>query len=377
MFCDMAADHDIEAFGMLDGLEGHAREERADLITWLIEKGYPLDEIRRSLATPLLLPTNTIFGDDGTYVSARELSESTGIEMDLLQRLYGAVGRPRIDDPDAAVLLRADGKAIVGAKFFLDMGVDPDETVALMRVLIVGLGYAAATMRDAALNTLLRPGMSEIDLAQAVEELARRSAPQLGPLIEALLFMQLRTSFEVEAVTAAERAAGRLPGAHQVTVAFADVAGFTRLGEVLSPVELERVASRLAESAQRVAVTPVRLVKSVGDAVMLTCFDPAPLLRAILDLADDAAVNGLPRLRIGMSSGLAITRAGDWFGSPVNVASRVTAAAQPGTVVVAESTREAVGDASEFKWSSMGARRLKGVSGKVKLFRVQRARQAE
>ncbi|GAY17218.1 hypothetical protein MSZK_39440 [Mycobacterium sp. shizuoka-1] len=232
-------------------------------------------------------------------------------------------------------------------------------------------------MRDAALNTLLRPGTSEIELAQAVEQLARRSAPHLGPLIEDLLFMQLRTSFQVEAVSAAERAAGRLPGAHQVTVAFADVAGFTKLGEVLPPLELERVASRLAESAQHVAVTPVRLVKSVGDAVMLMCFDPAPLLRAILDLADDAAANGLPRLRIGVASGLAITRGGDWFGSPVNVASRVTAAARPGTVAVADSTREAVGNAADFTWSSMGARRLKGVSGKVKLFRVQRARQAE
>ena len=125
---------------MLDGLEGQAREERADLVTWLIGKGYPLDEIRRSLATPLLLPANTIFGDDGTYVSAREISESTGIELDLLQRLYGAVGRPRIDDPDAAVLLRADGKPIAHAKFFLDMGVEPDETVAVMRMLIAGLG---------------------------------------------------------------------------------------------------------------------------------------------------------------------------------------------------------------------------------------------
>lgn len=137
-------------------------------------------------------------------------------------------------------------------------------------------------------------------------------------------------------------------------------------GEVLPPLELERVASRLAESAQHVAVTPVRLVKSVGDAVMLMCFDPAPLLRAILDLADDAAANGLPRLRIGVASGLAITRGGDWFGSPVNVASRVTAAARPGTVAVADSTREAVGNAADFTWSSMGARRLKGVSGKVK-----------
>jgi adenylate cyclase len=55
------------------------------------------------------------------------------------------------------------------------------------------------------------------------------------------------------------------------------------------------------------------------------------------------------------------------------VASRVTAAARPGTVMVAESTRDAVGGATGFDWMSAGPRHLKGVSGEVKLFRVQRA----
>lgn len=373
----MAFNPHIEELGLLDGLKDQAREERADLIGWLIEKGYSLTEIRRSLATPLLLPANRVFGDDAAYVSAREISQSTGMELALLQRLYGAVGRPRIDDADAAVMLRADGEAVARAKFFIDIGVDPDETVALMRVLIEGLGYAAAMMRDAALNVLLRPGANEIQLAQAAEELARWSAPELGPMVEDLLFMQLRTSFQIEAVTAAERAVGKLPGAHQITVAFADVAGFTRLGEVLPPMELARVASRLAETAQHAAVTPVRFVKSVGDAVMLMCLEPAPLLSALLELADRGRANGLPRLRIGVASGLAVTRGGDWFGSAVNLASRVTAAARPGTVMVAESTREAVGDISDFTWSAAGARRLKGVSGKVNLFSLRRAAGAD
>ncbi|OBS01564.1 cyclase [Mycobacterium gordonae] len=373
----MAINPHIEELGLLDGLKDQAREERADLIGWLIEKGYSLTEIRRSLATPLLLPANRVFGDDAAYVSAREISQSTGMELALLQRLYGAVGRPRIDDADAAVMLRADGEAVARAKFFIDIGVDPDETVALMRVLIEGLGYAAAMMRDAALNVLLRPGANEIQLAQAAEELARWSAPELGPMVEDLLFMQLRTSFQIEAVTAAERAVGKLPGAHQITVAFADVAGFTRLGEVLPPMELARVASRLAETAQHAAVTPVRFVKSVGDAVMLMCLEPAPLLSALLELADRGRANGLPRLRIGVASGLAVTRGGDWFGSAVNLASRVTAAARPGTVMVAESTREAVGDISDFTWSAAGARRLKGVSGKVNLFSLRRAAGAD
>jgi adenylate cyclase len=318
-----------------------------------------------------MLPASKVLGDDGHYVSAREVSEASGIELELLQRLHRAIG-VEIDDPDAAVLLRADGEAAARAKFFLDLGFDPDDTVALMRVVIENLGHVAEIMREAALKTLLRPGASEVELAQASEQLALRSAPTLGAVMEDLIRLELRRSFETDAVTAAERAAGTLPGARTVTVCFADLAGFTRLGEAIRPEDLERVASRFAQLAHDVARSPVRFIKSIGDAVMLISFDAVPLLGAVLDLIDAAAENDLPPLRVGVASGLAVSRAGDWFGSPVNVASRVTAEARPGTVMVADSTREAAGNAAGFEWSPAGARRLKGVSDEVKLFRVCR-----
>jgi adenylate cyclase len=369
----MAVDVDIEALGLLDGLEGDARTERVDLIGWLLDRGFTIDQIRNSAAAPLMLPANRALRDDGEFVSARQICESSGIELEVLQKLQRAIGLPRIDDPDAAVLPRADAEAAARAKFFLDMGVDCDETAAVMRVLIDGLGQAAAMMREAALKTLLRPGATEIELSQASEELALRSVPQLGPMMEDLLLFQLRHSLEAEAVTAAERAAGLLPGARSVTVGFADVAGFTKLGEALPPEELEHIASRLAELAHEVAQPPVRYVKSIGDAVMLVSPEPAAILSAMLELAENAAENGLPRLRIGLAAGCAVTRGGDWFGSPVNVASRVTGVARPGTVLVTESGRDAVGSAAGFYWSPAGARHLKGVPGEVKLFRVQRA----
>ena len=237
--------------------------------------------------------------------------------------------------------------------------------IAVLRVMAQSLGHAAAVMREAALKAILKPGATEIEVAEAIEELALRAAPMFGPMMEALLRLELRRSFETEAVTAAERAAGILPGARQMTVCFADLTGFTRLGEALPPEELERVANRLAELANDVSSVPVRFVKSIGDAVMLVCSDPVPLLVAVLNLVDAAAANALPRLRVGVATGCAVTRAGDWFGSPVNVASRVTAAAQPGVVLVAESTRDAIGEKGDYEWSSLGARHLKGVRGDV------------
>ena len=320
-----------------------------------------------------MLPANRVLGDDGDFVSAREICESTGIDLELLERIQRAIGLPRIEDPDAAVLLRADGLAAARAKIFLDLGIDPEDTLAVMRVVMESLAHAAAMMREAALKTMLKPGSTEIELAEATEALALRAAPMIGPMMEDLLRLELRHSFETEAVTAAERAAGKLPGSRQVNVCFADLAGFTRLGEALPAEDLEQVANRLAEIAHDVSPVPVRFVKSIGDAVMLVCFDPVPLVEAALDLADAAVANDLPPLRIGVASGCAVTRAGDWFGSPVNVASRVTAAARPGTVLIAESTRDAIANAVDYEWSPIGARHLKGVSGEVKLFRVRRA----
>jgi adenylate cyclase len=66
-------------------------------------------------------------------------------------------------------------------------------------------------------------------------------------VIGRLLLLELRHIFEVEGISAAERATGKLPGAHQVAVAFADLAGFTRLGEALPPGDLAGLAGRLAE----------------------------------------------------------------------------------------------------------------------------------
>src|ERR1700736_2601555 len=98
----MTADFDFEALGLLDGLEGEARKERAELIEWLLDQGFSIDHICGSAAAPLMLPASKVLGDDGHYVSAREVCDATGIELELLQRLRRAVGLEN-DDPDAIV----------------------------------------------------------------------------------------------------------------------------------------------------------------------------------------------------------------------------------------------------------------------------------
>jgi len=153
--------------------------------------------------------------------------------------------------------------------------------------------------------------------------------------------------------------------------------GFTHLGEAVPPEDLVRLVERLADLAREIVNPPVRLVKTIGDAVMLICPDPVKLIDAMLELSEAVGRDEtLPQLRIGIASGWAVSRARDWFGSPVNVASRITELAPPGVILVAGSARDAVGDAQRFAWSYAGAHRLKGVRGRTKLFRARRATDA-
>lgn len=365
---------DLEAAGLLDGLEGTARNERAELVEWLISKGYTAERIRESFA-PMLLATRGAMGDDGTLVSARQISEDAGLDLDLLERMMRAVGLPRVEDPDAVVFPRFDGDAFANARKFLDVGITADQVVLILQVLAEGLTRAAEVMRYAALAAVLKPGATELDTAKATEALVAQVAPLLGPMVEDALRLQLLHIMETEAVTNTERAEGvPLPGARLVTIAFADLVGFTRLGEAVPPEDLEKLAHRLADLAREVAEPPVRYVKSIGDEVMLVSSDPVAMLDAVLNLLDATeADEDFPRLRVGLATGMAVSRAGDWFGSSVNLASRVTGASRPGAVLVSESTREAIGEAGQFDWSFAGARRLKNIKDEVKLFRARRA----
>jgi adenylate cyclase len=74
-------------------------------------------------------------------------------------------------------------------------------------------------------------------------------------------------------------------------------------------------------------------------------------------------------LRAGVARGPALARGGDWYGRPVNLASRITGIAYPGSVLVSEEVKES--SSNGHRWSFAGERRLKGIDGRVKLWRVR------
>jgi hypothetical protein len=82
---------DSKFSGLVDGLHGQARQEREELILWLLDRGFDVDQVRNTLS-PILLPANRVFGDDGTLVSARDVADASGVPLDLILRLHRAAG---------------------------------------------------------------------------------------------------------------------------------------------------------------------------------------------------------------------------------------------------------------------------------------------
>ena len=365
---------DFAAAGLLDGLQGEARAARERLLQRLYDAGVTLDELRAAVAEDrlVLLPAERLIGGEPRYTGL-EIAEKTGLEPEFLQALRKANGLP-VPPPDAVAYTEGDLESAWTARTFRDAGVKPEDMLAITRVLGRGLAQAAELMRTVTLDLVLEPGAPEDELALRYADAAARLEPLTAPMLGQMVNLHLRHVVSTEVLSAAEREAGRLPGARDVAVGFADLVGFTRIGEEVPPDELGRVADRLETLAAERIAPPVRLVKTIGDAVMLVSPDTPALVHATLSLVEAADGEGedFPQLRAGLARGPALSRAGDWYGQPVNLASRITARARPGSVLVTEEVRDATGQ-DGLAYSYAGDKRLKGVREPVPLFRVRRA----
>ncbi len=364
------------AAGLLDGLEGDARAERVALLRWLRDdQGVPDDILRRTTenGTVVLAAAGRNLGTQERY-SVDDIADQTGIAPALLVELLRSSGLPTPADDSSVELGDTHFRTAQTIQSFVEAGVRPEQMLAVARVLGTGLSQAADLMRQTVLELTIEPGMSETDLAATFAYTSDGLLPLLSPLLEDLMRLQLYNAAREEVVTADERMLGALPGARDVAVGFADLVGFTKLGEQLEPTELERVAGRLVSLTGDVLEPPVRLVKSVGDAVLLVSPDPLALARTAFGLLERVEDQGpeFPQVRIGLAYGPAAARAGDWFGRPINLASRLTGVARAGSVVADAAMMEAIGEESfDVVWSRVGERRLKGIRGGVKLFRAR------
>jgi adenylate cyclase len=214
---------------------------------------------------------------------------------------------------------------------------------------------------------LMRDGVPGLEIAEAMQGIAAELLPLASPIMDRVHHRALQHfvsqdvigHLELEGVGDAEL--GRL----RVGIAFADLAGYTRLTEEAGEVEAVDVVERFVESVELTLPDDARVIKTIGDEVMVVGADPNALAEwAVGFQVLNAGRRPLPR--IGIHAGDALYRDGDYYGSAVNLASRVGARAAGGEVLVTDAVVDAAGPHLVFE--PIGEVKLKGFSEATQLF---------
>ena len=364
---------DFEAEGLLDGVDGRgAREARLALLRELSEAGCTLEQLKEAVAEDRLpgLPLELVF-TRGLRFTLSDLIDELGFDEGFIRRNYLALGLPvpRLDEP---ALDEEDMESWRMLKVLFDAGISEERILELARPSGRWAVQMVDILRQVFLETFFEPGDSERDFGMRLATLSSELMPTLGPLTERPVRLHLRDRVRHDVVRFTELTSGEPPGTREVGVCFADLVEFTRLSEQISAEDLGDVTGRLEALAAEAAEPPVRLIKLIGDAAMLVSPEIPALVAAAKALVEAAGDDGaLPRLRAGIAAGRALNRGGDWYGPPVNLASRITDIAEPGTIVASAAAVEATTDA--YRWTSLGERSLKGVEEKVRLHQLAAA----
>lgn len=161
----------------------------------------------------------------------------------------------------------------------------------------------------------------------------------------------------------AEPAKRAQPKVREVTIAFADLDGFTRFTDEHGDVAALSVATRLEDAARGSLVGRTRLIKRVGDAVMLAAPTPDDLVATVLVLREVLGADpAVPRLAVGIHHGSAVIADGDIVGAAVNLAGHLANEAEPGEVWCTEPVTRALNGKHGTVAIERGADRLGGLN---------------
>ena len=353
-----------------DGRWTPAAVAQARIVARLRDRGHSLEEVREAAHSGRLAYgyMEELFPPPADMVGLEEAASETGLEPALIRRIWtsGGFSTSSIDDgiSEHDVQLLRYMAAVLSAGFPL---------VAFLQLVRV-YGQALAQIADAEVRLfhmfvhepLMQDGVEGLQIAEEMEDLASELLPLAAPIMDHVHQRWLQHFIEQDVVghlefeIDGEGDLGRL----RVAIAFADLAGYTRLTEEAGEEEALDIVERFVQAVSDTLPDDARVIKTIGDEVMIVGSDPS----ALVDWAVGFQLLHVerPLSRIGVHAGGALYRDGDYYGRAVNLASRVGARAAGGEVLVTRPVVDAAGGHLDFE--HIGEVRLKGFSETTELF---------
>ena len=345
----------------------------ARVVARLRTRGHSLDEIRKAAEEGRLAYgfVEETFPEVGAPRSLEDAAHETGLEAALIERFWTSMGLPatdleRLSDEDVRALNYA--ASVLAAGFPL---------VAFLQITRV-YGQALAQIADAEIRLfhiyvhepMIREGVPGAVMAEEMKDLAHDLLPLTSPLMDYAhqRFLQHYVEQDVvghmEMEMDAEADLGRL----QVVIAFCDLAGYTRFTEEIGEEEALSFVERFVESVVETLPDDARVIKTIGDEVMIVGQD----VQALTDWAVgfQHLFRERPEPRIGIHYGSALYRDGDYFGREVNLAARVVARARGGEVLATDAVIDRVAESEHLAFYGVGQVKMKGFDEPVQLCRA-------
>ena len=348
----------------------------ARIVARLRDRGHKLEHIKKAGEDGRLAYSyiEEMFGGDQPRRSLDEASDLTDLEPALIERFWTSLGLPtsgldELTDEDIQALHYMS--AVLGAGFPL---------VAFLQLCRV-YGQALSQIADAEVRLfhlyvhepLIREGVPGLQMAEEMEDLAQDLLPLASPMMDYVHQRFLHHFVEQDVVGHMEAELedeevdlGRI----RVAIAFADLAGYTRFTEEEGEEEALSSVERFVEGVTNTLPEDARVVKTIGDEVMVVGQD----VGALVDWAVGFTLlfDERPEPRIGVHLGTTLYRDGDYFGRDVNLTSRVVARARGGEVLVTDAVVDAVGGSSHLTFEPIGQVKLKGFDEPRQLCRAIR-----
>ena len=361
--------------------DGDAR--RARIFQGLERAGLPLETIAEAVDRGAL---DFAYLDRKVYdrfaglstSSFREVSEREDVPLDLLLVVREAMGFAQADPDDA---MREDELQLVPLiRLQLTRGFDPAVSERWLRVYGDALRRITETetqwWRTQISQPQLDAGMTEVEKQELIAEWGDEFDALMDQALLAIYHANQEHNWTENLIEEIESALDRagLRARMQTTpaICFLDIAGFTDLVEHQGDEAAAALAARLEPLVTRSAERHGgKVVKWLGDGVMLHFGDAEGAASAALDMLEAVTDAGLPAAHVGIHAGPVVFQGGDYFGRTVNLAARILDQARAGQALVSDEVAASI-DRDGFVVEPIGPVELKGVARPVRLHEVQR-----